>query len=141
MTVAVPGKLRRDARPPIEMDAAPAPGTATARPTIVPRPWVAVLLFDREAHGHAPTDAAVRRFWTAVVGPGAVADLLRLTAAAQTGRRLREPGHLSLLAAEGLVARDGDLVLVRPMIPFLSPRHQRMLHPALRAEYRRLITR
>ena len=141
MTVAVPGKLRRDARPPIEMDAAPAPGTATARPTIVPRPWVVALLFDRKAPGHAPTEPAVRRFWTAVVGPGAVADLLRLTAAAQSGRRLLEPVHLGLLAAEGLVARNGNLVLVRPMIPFLDERHQRMLNPSLRAEYRRLITR
>src|SRR3972149_9236326 len=122
MTVAVPGKLRRDARPPIEMDAPPAPGTATSSPTIVPRPWVAVLLFDREAHGHAPTDAAVRRFWTAVVGPGAVADLLRLTAAAQTGRRLREPVHLSLLAAEGLVARPRELGFSRPPIPSFPAR-------------------
>ena len=30
MTATVPGILRRDARPPIEMDAAPAPGTVAA---------------------------------------------------------------------------------------------------------------
>src|SRR3989304_4461564 len=41
MTAAVPGILRRDDRPPIEMDAAPAPGTvAASRPTVLPRPWV-----------------------------------------------------------------------------------------------------
>jgi len=118
------------------MDAAPAPGTVTARPTVVPRPWIAALLFDRDTPGHAPTDPAVRRFWTAVVGPGAVADLLRLTAAARSGRRVREPLHLGLLAAEGLVIRDGDVVLVRPLIPYLGERHQLMLTPALRAEYR-----
>jgi len=136
MEVAVPGILRQDARPPIEMDAAPAPGTATSRPTVEPRKWIAVLPFDRESEGHAPADPAVRRFWTAVVGPGAVADLLRLTAAARSGRRLREPLHLAQLAAEGLVARDGDIVLVRPRIPFLADRHLRRLRPALRAEYR-----
>lgn len=141
MTVAVPGTFRRDARPPIEMDAAPAPGTATARPTVEPRKWIAVLAFDRDAAGHAPSDPAVRRFWTAIVGPGAVADLLRLTAAAQSGRRLREPLHLALLAAEGLVARDGDIVLVRPRIPYLDDRHLLRLRPALRAEYRSLVER
>jgi len=120
------------------MDAAPAPGAATARPTVLPRPWIAALLFDRDAPGHAPADPAVRRFWTAVIGPGAVADLLRLIAAAHGQRRLREPIHLALLAAEGLVVRDGDLVLVRPRIPFLTDRHRRRLRPNLRAEYRRI---
>ena len=139
MEVAVPGILRQDARPPIEMDAAPAPGTASARPTVIPRPWVAALLFDRAAPGHPPADPAVRRFWTAVVGPGAVADLLRLTAAARSGRRVREPIHLGVLAQEGLVVHHDGAILVRPLIPHLGERHQRLLSPAMRAEYRRLI--
>jgi hypothetical protein len=121
------------------MDAAPAPGIATARPTVVPRRWIAALLFDRDAPGHEPTDPAVRRFWTAVVGPGAVADLLRLTAAAHSGRRVREPIHLGVLAAEGLVALHDGAVLVRPRIPHLGDRHLGLLSPAMRAEYRRVI--
>ncbi len=78
----------------------------------------------------------MRRFWTAVMGPRAVADLLRLTAAARGGIRIREPLRLARLAAEGLVDRSGEIVLVRPRIPFLASRHQRLLTPALRAEYR-----
>ena len=140
MTVAVPGFLRRDARPPIEMEAAPAPGTTTAiRPTAIPRHFVRAVAFDHSAPGHAPQDPAVRRFWTAVVGPGAVADLLRLIAASYTGRHLREPLHLGVLAAEGLIVRAGAVVRVRPRVPHLRERHLRLLHPTLRGEYRRLI--
>lgn len=129
------------------MDAAPASGTTAAttppldtRPTAIPRPLVAPLLFDRNADGHDPDDPVARRFWCAVVGPGAVADLLRLTAAARTGRRIREPLRLALLAREGLVIRQGDVVLVRPRIPFLGTRHLRMIHPTLRAQYREVAT-
>ena len=140
MTAAVPGRLRQDARPPIEMDAAPAPGTVAAyRPTVVPRPWVRVLLQPGPVTGHHPTDAAVRRYWTALIGPGAVADLLRLIAAAGTRRKLREPLHLGILAEEGLAHRNADLVLVAPLVPFLDARHQARLRPALRAEYRALL--
>ncbi len=124
----------------MSMDAAPASGTAAAvRPTARNRRWVTPLLFDRQAQGHRPDDPAVRRFWTAVVGPGAVADLLRLTAAAHAGIRIREPLRLARLTAEGLIDRSGSLVLVRPRIPFLARRHLRLLTPALRAEYRRLL--
>jgi hypothetical protein len=140
MTAVVPGFLRQDARPPIEMEAAPAPGTTTAcRPTAIPRPLVAALALDRDAPGHLPHDPAVRRFWTAVVGPGAVADLLRLIAATRSGRRLREPLHLGILASEGLIERSGSIVLVRPRVPHLGESQLRRLRPALRTEYRRLV--
>jgi hypothetical protein len=81
----------------------------------------------------------VRRFWTAIVGPGAVADLLRLIAATRSGRRLREPLHLGTLAAEGLIEREGQIVLVRPRVPYLGASQLRRLRPALRAEYRGLL--
>jgi len=140
MVVVVPETLRRNARPPMSMDAAPASGTAAAvRPTVRPRPWVAPLLFDRDAHGHAPDDPAVRRFWTAVVGPSAVTDLLRLTAAAALGRPIREPLRLANLAAEGLIHRSGSIVLVRPTIPYLSPAQLRRLRSDLRVEYAALM--
>jgi hypothetical protein len=83
----------------------------------------------------------VRRYWTALVGPGAVADLLRLTAAARSGRSLRIPLHLELLIAEGLVVRVGSMIAVSPTVPRLSPGHVRRLRPALRAEYRELTGR
>ena len=142
MTATAPGKLRRDARPPIEMDAAPAPGVVAStrlRPTARPRPWVRPLLIDGPAMGHEPAEAAVRRFWTALLGPGAVADLLRITAAAAQGRRIRQPIHLAQLASEGLVERHRDLVLVRPLVPYLDLGQQQRLRPSLRGEYRRLI--
>lgn len=121
------------------MDAAPASGTAAVtRPTVLPRPLVAPLLHDREAAGHRPDDPAVRRYWSAAIGPGAVVDLLRLVAAAHAGRRLREPIHLPTLVTEGLAHRDGDVVLVRPHIPHLGPRHLQRIHPSLRGEYLRL---
>lgn len=127
------------------MDAAPAPGTVSAttpdpnsdadRPTVRPRQEVAPLFFERDAPGHDPTDPLVRRFWTAVVGPTAVAELLRLVAAARGGNRIPEPLRLAALAAEGLIERSGDTVLIRPRIPHLGPSQLNRLTPALRVEY------
>jgi hypothetical protein len=140
MTAAVPGTLRRDARPPIEMDAAPAPGTAAGRrPTVVPRGWVRAGFLTGSSRGHEPDDPAVRRFWTALMGPGAVADLLRLIAAAHNGRRVRHPLHLGILASEGLLAYRKDKVLVPRRVPFLSDGRLARLRPSLRSEYRLLL--
>ena len=122
------------------MDAAPASGTTAAtRPTAIRRRLIAPLLFDRDAVGHHMDDPAVRRFWTAAIGPAAVADLLRLTAAAHAGRRIKEPLRLGILASEGLVERHGDAVLVRPLIPHLGPRQLGRLRPMLRTEYRAVL--
>ena len=139
MSSAAPGILRRDARPPIDTEAAPAPGAAessTTRVTALPRPWILPLPTAPADPGHDPADPAVRRFWSAVVGPGAVADLLRLTAAARTGRRLRRPTHLPVLLREGLVHWNGRDVLVHPNVPALAATHLARLRPALRVEYR-----
>jgi len=124
------------------MDTAPAPGVAeVVRPTAVPRPWINPLLLvtDDECPSHAPADPAVRRYWTALIGPGAVADLLRLTSAAISGQSLKRPLHLQVLLSEGLVERREDSFLVRRRVPALSEGHQRRLSPRLRAEYRRLL--
>jgi hypothetical protein len=140
MTAAVPGTLRRDARPPITTDAAPAPDAAAViylRPTVRPRPLIRPVLVPGCA-GHRPDDPAVRRFWTAAIGPSAVADLLRLIAAARVGAVIREPLRLALLAGEGLCRRGGRVVLVGDHVPFLGERQLRRIHPGLRGEYRSL---
>ncbi len=127
------------------MEAAPAPGAAEViplRPTAIPRPYIRPRLAASNGHpGHDPDDPAVRRYWSALVGPGAVADLLRLTAAARRGVRLRRPLHLSSLLAEGLIHRDGEAILVPTRVPALDDGQQRRLHPTLRAEYRKTLGR
>jgi hypothetical protein len=109
------------------------------RPTAVPRPWIHPILIANGDPGLAPDDPAVRRFWTSLIGPGAVADLLRLTAAARTGRALRRPLHLTDLLTEGLVLRRSQVILVHRDVPRLTPAHVRRLRPALRVEYRRVV--
>ena len=141
MTTAAPGALHRDARPPVSLDAAPASGAAEVtflRPTAIPRPYIHPRLAPAEGRpGHAADDPMVRRYWSALVGPGAVADLLRLTVAARLGRRLRRPLHLPSLLREGLVQREGEAIVVPDRVPLLDDGQQRRLHPTLRAEYRR----
>lgn len=119
-----------DARPPIGGDAAPPPGAAGSRSLIRPR-------LAPPGEGFPPDHPYVRRFWTAAIGPGAVADLLRLTAAARQGGALRRPVHLASLAREGLVGfQRGDL-WVRPVVPPLSTAQLRRLPSFLRAEHAR----
>lgn len=139
-TAAAPGTIRHDARPPITMDVAPAHLGAAAglRPTVVPRaPLRPRLIADRS--GLAPDDPAVRRYWGAVIGPGAVTDLLRLVAAAIDDRAVLRPIHLTDLVREGLALWCHGHLWVAETIPYLSERHTRRLHPALRGEYLRVI--
>jgi hypothetical protein len=124
------------------MEAAPVAGAAGAniRPTAVPRPWISPRLCQPTTQqSHAPDDPLIRRFWTALIGPAAVADLLRLTTTARNGGRIRRPTHLQILLSEGLAHRDGDTIVVPVRVPTLSESHQRRLHPTLRAEYRRAL--
>jgi hypothetical protein len=95
---------------------------------------------DQGASGFAPDDLYVRRFWTAAVGPGAVADLLRLIAAAQKGDAIRRPLHLATLAREGLVLVAPGHVWVRTRIPPLQRKHLRRFPPALKAEHRAAVS-
>jgi len=126
------------------MDSAPRPdaagSTLDARPTVLRRPFIAPGLWAGPTVelGYPPDHPYVRRFWTAVIGPGAVADLLRLAAAARRGDQLKRPLHLSVLAQEGLIIAHGGQVLVRPTIPPLAAEHTRRLPPLLRREHRNL---
>lgn len=136
--VVVPGN-QRDARPPVATHAVPSPGTAT-RPSVAVRPVITPSIWDDGAFGVPPDAAYVRRFWTALLGPTAVVDLLRLVAAARAERSLPRPLRLPQLAAEGLVSLQPDRVHVRATIPPLGPAQTRRLSPALRAEHRTVLT-
>lgn len=83
----------------------------------------------------AVTDPYVRRFWTAAIGPGAVADLLRLATAARRGRPLRRPVHLATLVAVGLAGVSGDNLVVRTQVPPLPRTLWQRLPPQLRRQH------
>ena len=130
----MPG-TQRDARPPVATHAAPNPGTAT-RASVRRRPDLTPSIWDDGSPGIPPDAAYVRRFWTAVIGPTAVAELLRLVTAARKKTSVPCPIRLSQLAAEGLVSLQPGQVHVRATIPPLGPDQTRRLPPALRAEHR-----
>jgi len=67
-----------------------------------------------------------------VLGPGAVADLLRLATAASRDRSLRRPVGLSRLSVFGLVRESAGHIEVRTVIPPLTATHLMALPPAIR---------
>ncbi len=69
------------------------------------------------------------------MGPGAVADLLRLITAARRGAPIPQPLNLAELARAGLVRFEPGRIWVRETVPPLSPGHVRRLPPALRGEH------
>lgn len=99
------------------------------------RRTVRPLVWPDTSDGYPLHHPYVRRFWTALLGPGAVAELLRLATAAARGRSLPRPLHLRTLARYRLVTTRGDLLLVRTAIPRLTPEQVRRLHPRLRVEH------
>ncbi|MCL1598569.1 MAG: hypothetical protein M3094_05260 [Actinomycetia bacterium] len=116
-----PGRVR----PPTHGVRVPIPGVAEPsirRTAVVRNEFAPVLTPATSPAGYPPTHDYVRRFWIAVLGPGAVADLLRITAAAHSGRSLKEPVHLSTLLAAGLVLWHGKTLAVPDTVPPV-PRH------------------
>ena len=142
---AAPGVVPAEVRPPFAGDeAAPPSGAATRalpyrvlRPTAVPRDSVRPVVWnDHLATLGYPTDHGyVCRFWTAAIGRGAVADLIRLAVAAQRDRSLPRPVFLGVLVREGLVTTTGARLAVRKTVPPLSGDQVRRLPPPLRAEH------
>ena len=124
----------RDHRPPVAVTAAPSPGGAGRRSVWRRRNLVARLL-DDESPGFPAHHPYVRRFWTAAVGPGAVADLLRLIAAAGRRQPLPYPEYLHLLITAGLVVWSPESAWVRPSVPPLGDAQLRRITPSLRAEH------
>jgi hypothetical protein len=84
--------------------------------------------------GYPPDHNYVRRYWTAAIGAGAVADLLRLMQAAKRGRSIRRPVSTPVLARSGLIVGRGARLYVRSTVPPLPKELLRRLPPSLRQE-------
>ncbi len=108
--------------------------SATGCRTTLVRPTVRPFLVPGPVDGVAPDDEYVRRYWVAAIGASAVADLLRLVAAAKHRREVRRPIHLPVLLSEGLAISAGRSVLVSDPIPRLGVRARRRIPGALRLE-------
>lgn len=77
----------------------------------------------------------------AAIGPGAVAELLRLIRAARKGEDVRLPRHLSALLRAGLVvARNGSLE-VGAGLPAVPVELRWRFPPGLAAEHSRWLSR
>jgi hypothetical protein len=102
---------------------------------------VGVVLVGGPLDGVAHDDPYVRRFWVAAIGPGAVADLLRLIAAANAGRPIPRPLYLAALGRVGLARSLADHVVVPLRVPVLPAHLLGRLPAGLRDEHRRWLQR
>ncbi|MCJ7781230.1 MAG: hypothetical protein MUQ27_10440, partial [Acidimicrobiia bacterium] len=109
------------------------------RPTVARRLEIQPIVWEGTPAGFPSHHPYVRKFWTAAIGPGAVADLMRLAVAAQRGRSLPLPTNISLLSREGLVSWSRGQLLTGISIPPLPDRHIRQMSPSLRREHRRAV--
>ena len=135
MRFAAPGTVRLDDHPPVATDIAPLPGAAARisgqqRYQIAPRLWPHGL-----NGGVDPSHSYVRTYWTAVLGPGVVTELLRVITAAKRASTIPHPLFLPVLCREGLVHYAGKAVWVRDLVPPLSRRHVARLTPALKQRH------
>ena len=138
-----PGSVPHTVRPPLRWNSTWLPGATSGDPirlTAKRRPLITAWVSDTGDDGFHPTDPYVRTFWLPIVGPGAVADLLRLAAAAQRGRPLKLPMHLPALVREGLATHTADGgVIVCARVPPLNAMQIRRLRPSLRRDHQRLM--
>lgn len=118
----------------------PAAGQAGAslRPTARVRPTVPVVPSSGDGE-FDPSDPYVRRFWVAALGPGAVAELLRLVRAARRGEDVRLPRHLPLLLRVGLVWTDQGTLVVVDRLPVVPSELRWRFPPVVAAEHNRLL--
>jgi len=138
----VPGMMSPQVRPPFDGDLLPLPGASDVpvahgsepRRTAQNRAIISPTGEPGQPDGYAMTHPYVRRFWVAAIGPGAVADLLRLAAAAQSGRSLRTPTHLGVLIRYGLVRRRGSVLVVPETAPPLPKDLKDRLTPHVRQQ-------
>lgn len=119
-------------RPPI--DSAVGHAGAPLRPTARIRPTVPVRQIPGES-GVEPSDPYVRKFWVAALGPGAVAELLRLVSAAGKGEEVRLPRYLPHLLRAGLVSIVDGTLAVKSLIPKVPAEMRWRFPPDLAAEH------
>ena len=136
MRFAAPGTVRLNDRPPVATDIAPSPGAAgrisgQRRYRISPRLWP-----DHPGTGFDPSHPYVRTYWTAVLGPNAVVELLRIICAAKRQTTIPHPLFLSVLCREGLIHFADRTVYVRSQVPPLGRRHVARLAPGLQRRHR-----
>lgn len=93
-----------------------------------------------EAEGFVPSDRYIRRFWVAAMGPGAVAELLRLISAAGKGEEVRLPRHLPQLLRAGLVEVREGILAVPARIPPVPEDMRWRFPPDLAAEHTRFMS-
>jgi hypothetical protein len=136
-----PRTHRRDAtRPPIATRSAGCPSAVdtppqvrrTAQPRTLVRPaaWIEDAPLD-----FAATDPYVRTFWTAFLGPSAIADYLRLVRAAEKKGTIKRPRSLDRLARNQLVRLGDQGLEVRTSIPPLSVTQVMRLPPRVRRRH------
>ncbi len=126
-------------RTPVVVESAPNSGAAESprratvkqRAIITPLPWRGSNKLTTYPIDHP----YVRLYWTATIGPGAVADMMRLATAAIRGRSLRRPTHLHVLVRTNLVHTRSGHVYVRTTIPELNILQVRLLPPDLRRQH------
>lgn len=129
MTTSASG-ASRNSTPPSET----APG-ADLVPTVRIRQAVRAKTIAGPPDGMRADSLYVRRFWVAVIGPGAVSDLLRCIRAAKTKRGVLHPLYLHVLVQTGLAAFDGTTVTVPNPVPLVPPHLVRRMPPRLRREH------
>jgi hypothetical protein len=83
--------------------------------------------------GVEPSDPYVRKFWVAALGPGAVAELLRLVSAAGKGEEVRLPRYLPHLLRAGLVTIVEGSLAVQSLVPVVPPEMRWRFPPDLAA--------
>lgn len=119
-------------RPPI--NSAVGPVGALVRPTAHVRPTVPVRLIPTD-DGIEASDPYVRRFWVAALGPGAIAELLRLVSASGKGEEVRLPRHLPQLLRAGLVSVVDGSLAVPERIPIVPAEMRWRFPPDVAAEH------
>ncbi len=134
--VRPPTAANRGFAPPSGVAGPPYPLRPTAQGRVALRPMV--WPHAASGVGFSTNHRYVRRFWTAAIGPGAVADLMRLAVAAKRDRSLLLPESLGVLLREDLARWVNGKLFVRVVIPPLTQTQERRLSPELKREHRDL---
>jgi hypothetical protein len=104
------------------------------RPTARLRPTVPVRLL-AGGDGVPASDPYVRKFWVAALGPGAVAELLRLVRAAGKGEDVRLPRFLPQLLRAGLARIVDGTITVSELVPHVPPEMRWRFPPDVAADH------